>query len=356
MDFILNGQGHGDVAALLLQHNCDVGCLRPFVGNDNRSYISVRSGRHDDKGQPILNNIVTNAPATLRKDEWILLDQQVMKVARNRLRAFADLRSAGLTYSVPNAMGHTVLQTQNQGDIGAAIISMDGIRVSESDRPHFDLVSLPLPIIHKDFFFSLRQIATSRNGGTPIDTTTAEICGRKVAEELESLTLGTGSTNSYGGGVIYGYTNYTNRLTRTITAPTAAGWIPHTLIQDILAMRQQLYNAFHYGPYMVYVAPAWDEYLDDDFSQAKGDNTLRERLRRINGIQDVRTVDRLTNFDIVVVEMNSDVVRAVIGFDVTTVQWPSHGGMQQNFKVMCCLVPQLRADQNNNTGINHGSV
>jgi hypothetical protein len=42
--------------------------------------------------------------------------------------------------------------------------------------------------------------------------------------------------------------------------------------------------------------------------------------------------------------------------DVTTVQWDEKGGMKKNFKIMAIIVPQLRADQNSNTGIVHGTV
>ena len=55
----------------------------------------------------------------------------------------------------------------------------------------------------------------------------------------------------------------------------------------------------------------------------------------------------------VMVQMTTDVVREVVGMDITTVQWETKGGMQLNFKVMAILVPQLRADQNGNTGIVH---
>jgi hypothetical protein len=107
---------------------------------------------------------------------------------------------------------------------------------------------------------------------------------------------------------------------------------------------------------MLYNGPDWDAYMDDDYSSQKGDLTLRDRIKKIDGIQDVRTLDYMTGFDLVLLQMTSDVVREVIGMEVTTVQWESKGGMQLNFKVMCILVPQFRSDQNNCTGIIHGSV
>ena len=101
-----------------------------------------------------------------------------------------------------------------------------------------------------------------------------------------------------------------------------------------------------------------DTYLDDDYSTAKSDLTLRERLKKISDIQDVRTLDYLSTSDyvMVLVQMTSDVVRQVVGMDITTLQWESKGGMQINFKVIAILVPQIRADQNSNTGIVHGTT
>ena len=83
---------------------------------------------------------------------------------------------------------------------------------------------------------------------------------------------------------------------------------------------------------------------------------MRERVKSINGIIDIRTLDFMQNYDIVLVQMTSDIIRMVIGMDITTVMWDTKGGMQKNFKVMAIMVPQLRADINGNTGIVYGSV
>ncbi len=96
--------------------------------------------------------------------------------------------------------------------------------------------------------------------------------------------------------------------------------------------------------------------MDDDFSTYKGSKTLRDRLREVEGIDDVVTLDYLVGYDMVLVQMTTNVVRTVVGMDITTVQWESHGGMKLNFKVMAIIIPQLRSDFNSNTGIVHGSV
>lgn len=351
MEFIMNGQASGAVATTLLNNNFDPAALRPWVGKDGRSYIARLNAAGKLEAMPTMN-----ATATLRKDEWKILDNAIVLAAKERLRIVADLRSAGLTFNIPNGMGKTVLETETMSDITPAIVSMDPARESEGDRPQFDLSNLPLPVIHKDFYFNARQVATSRNSGASIDTSTAQAAARRVSEEAEKLVIGTGSSVSYGGGTIYGLTNFPNRITSGVTSPTDGGWTPATLVREVLAMRQASEDAHHHGPWVLYNSPSWDQFLDDDYSAAKGDNTLRQRLMAINGIQDVRTLDHLSGEQLILVQQTSDIIREVIGMDITTVQWESHGGMRLNFKVMAILVPQLRADYYGNTGIVHANA
>lgn len=349
-DFVINGNASGDVASTLMANNFDVKALRPFFGEDGLPYITI----NENGSQSV--RPVHNANTTLRKDEWKHLDSTVVKAAQQRLKVAGGLISAGLTYSVPGAMGKTVLETERQGDINAASISMDGLNQSDADRPEYDLVNLPLPIIHKDFHFSARQIQASRNGGSPLDTSMAELASRKVAEEIEKLTLGVSDTYAFGGGTIYGLENFPNRLTKTnVTDPTTSGWTGETLVDEVLAMRTQSQDAKHYGPWKLLCSTSWDQYLDKDYSANKGDNTLRERLAKIDGITMVETVDFLSADTLILVQLTSDVIRMVRGVDITTVQWDTEGGMRKNFKVMAIMVPQVRADINSNTGIVHGT-
>lgn len=359
LDYILNGAAHGNVAARLLQCGGDVGALRPYIGKDGRSYVTVNMNGKS-------RQIVTNAPATLRKDEWILLDQQLLKVAKPRLKIWTDLASAGLIKTIPNGLSKSIYQYQNVSDIAPADISMDGLAQTDRDRPVFDLVNLPLPIIHKDFSFSLREILTSRTatnslgGGmeatASIDTTTAELAARRCAEELEKLVLGVTAAYSYGGGTIYGLTNYPYRDTKSMTTPTGSN--AYNTLADVLDMKKKSQDMYHYGPWMLYNSTSWDQFLDNDYILAGGTSTyktLRERLKMIEGIIDVRTLDYLPAKTMLLVEMNPEVIRGISGMDLTTVSWEGSGGMELFFKVMLIGVPQCRADQNGNTGIIHGT-
>ena len=210
--------GYGDVSSRLMMNNFDPRCLRPFLNSNNQSVITKMVGR-DSLNKPILQNVVTHNAATLRKDDWVQIDEAVVQAARPRLRFFNDLRAAGLNVNLPNALGKTVWQYERQSDITPATVSMDGLRKGDSDRPLYDMQQMPLPIIHKDFSFSARQIAVSRNSNSPIDVTTAASASRMVAEKVERLALGVDEDFNYGGGQVYGVCNYPNRLTKVFTNP-----------------------------------------------------------------------------------------------------------------------------------------
>jgi len=347
--FIYNGQAVGDVAETLLANDFDVSVLRPYLGTNGRTYVNRRIGGK------VVAVPVANATATLRKDDWLALDRAIVAAARPRLRLVSDLRAAGLQYVIPNGMGKTVLQTETIGDISPATVSMDGLRAGNADRPTFDLTNLPLPIVHKDFHFSARQIAASRNGGSPLDTSAAELAARMVGEEIEKMHLGVSSSFAYGGGTLAGLVNFTPALSKTLTAPTAQGWSGSTFVNEVLDMRALAAAAYHYGPFRLYHSPAWDKYLDNDF-KANSDLTVRQRVAAIEGIGGVTSADHLTGYQAVLVQMTSDVIRVVVGMEITTIQWDTNGGLQKNFKVMGILVPQVRADQNANTGIVVGAT
>lgn len=351
VDFLVhNGKGfqaHGDVAKVLLDSDFDPGALRPYFGSDNRPYITKNV---NGTQQTVL---ALNAPTILRKDEWKMIDDQVMDaVYTTPVRLWNDLRARGNVIRIPNGMGKTVYEYQRASDIGPATTSMDGIRESDADRPEFDLTGIPLPIIHKDFQFSARQIAISRNNGPSLDTMMARLSARKCLEEVEKYTVGS-QTFPFAGYNIYGYTNFPQRMTQTLTAPSSANHA--TTISEILSMRKKLTDKGFSGPFVLYNSPAWELYLDEDYLTTKGDNTFRERILAIEGISAIRTSYWLPGNTMLMVQLTPEVAQPIVGMDVTTLQWPSKGGMMVNFKVMCIMIPLLRADINGVTGIVHGS-
>lgn len=345
-------QANGSIANRLLHSGMDWRVLRPFVGEDNRSYINRPVLNHKTgelEEQPVL---ISNL-ATLRIREWELLDGAMLDVATAELMMWGDLRSRpSLVFNIPDAMGVTVVQSQNISNVNRASVSMDGIRRGPSDLPVYDTVGTPVPIIHKEFQLTLRELETGRRGGVGIDVSAARLSMKRCAEELEMMVTGA-TTFAYGGYSVYGYTNWPGRLTYSMTLPTAPGWTPATFITEITAIKKQLRDQYHRGPFLVYASTAWEPYLSEDYSGAKGDNTLLERTLRIRGIEDIKISEWLSGFTLIFVEMQPETVRALQGMDFRTLQWTEQGDMEFHFKIMGIMLPQLRGDQLGQTGVLH---
>lgn len=354
-DFIMNGAAHGNFAARLFNSGMDLDSLRPYTAEDGKTYVTRQTGYKDNKPQ-YKPQLVTNAPATLLKDEWIYLDRTVREVARARLGAVGDVNSRGLRMDIPNGLGTTVLQYQTASDIGPATISMDGLRRGENDRPLYEIKNLPLPIIHKDFSYSMRDVLVSRSNKSGLDVTSVRLATIKVVEEVEKLLIGTTLYPSFGGGTIYGYTTYPDRILKTITNPTSVGWKPEKLLSEMLEAKELMLNNYQYGRAMVYTGLGWEKYLDNDYSSAKGDNTLRDRIKKINNIEDVKTLDYLTGYQMILVIMDMSVVRMVNVAPLRVIRWEEQGGMEMKFKVLMSSIPQFRSDYNGKTGLMHLNV
>jgi len=339
------GGGSG-IAAQLLKHGFNPNALRPFAMNaDGQAYIANAQS----------NGVIPVQNATLLYDEWKFIDRAVRQTAKQRLRWVNTLRAMGLTMALPNAMSKTVMTYQNQSDISAAQVSMDGLGKGNNDRPDYDLTTIPIPIVHKDFFFSARELATSREGGHPLDTSNAELATRMVSETIEEMHLGTYGTYAYGGGTLYGLVNFPSRNTRTITAWDASSKTGLLRLTDVLNMKQDLLTARHYGPYKLLISANYETILDDEYSTAYP-QTLRQRIMQIESIDSIEVSDWLSDDTLVLVQMTSDVVQLINGFDPVVVQWETEGGMRLNFKVMAILPPRIRADYNSRCGIVHATV
>lgn len=350
------GQFSDPKLGALLGTSFNVNQFRPFINlSDGKSYVSMPHSDPEKRkagetiGVPFVANRVVNN-ATLLRDEWIEIDRAVKMIARERLVAASDLISRGLTYNLNNPMGKTVLEYQDMNDPGEANVDMDAATQYKNDRPIFETKYLPIPIIHSDFVISDRVLSASRTYGDSLDTTMAEACTRRVAEKLEDM-LVTNTTFAYGGGTIYSYISDTNKNTATLSENwDASGKTGAEIIADVIAMKQAMIDAKHYGPYVIYIPTSYETVLDEDYATGYP-KTIRTRILEIDGIESIKVVDRLPDDTVVMVEMNAGNVRLVNGFSPTVLQWDTQGGLMHHFKVMAIQVPQIRADQDGNSGI-----
>lgn len=341
-----NGQGGvtstGSVAQRLLSGGFNINALRPAIP-DNAQY-------NYHNGMFYHNGLIANA--TLRRLEWQLYDEAVIDIARRRLVGVQDLISAGLTYNVPDALGVTQITWEQISSMTGAEISMSGLSQTPNDRQEFNQLTLPLPIIHKDFNMNIRHLHSTRRMGTPLDVSQAELSARIVTEAIETM-LFAGSTVLGTNNTIYGYLTAPNRSTGSVTA----SWTSATgtqILTDVLAMIGAAKAKNQYGPYMIYVPSEVFTAMGADFKAAT-DRTIMERILAIPGISGIKESKDLSASNIIMIQLTRDVVDMVDGMQPTTVEWESHGGMVTNFKVMAIMVPRLKYDYINQSGVVHYS-
>lgn len=352
-----NGAGQGELAAYMLaQERIDPGLMRPWVGDDGLSYVTIYKG-----GNPKLITSYAEHKleqqrqiqtyATLRRDEWKLLDEAVVGISETRLNGVQDLIDNNLVKVIGNGMGTTVLEYHTVTGTMTADLTMDAVTRSQGDRPDYGVAYMPLPIIHVDYEINARVLMASRRLGNPLDTTSAERAGRAVAEQLENM-LFTDTTYTFGGGVIYSYLNEPNINAVTLAQNwDASGKTGLEIITDVLAMKQASIGAKHYGPFALYIPTAYETPLDEDYSTAKGSNTVRERILQIAQVSSIKVVDTLPANTVIMVQMTSDVVRLVQGMPIQNVQWQTEGNTITKYKVMTIQVPQVRSDASSNSGV-----
>ena len=339
---IYQGKAYGDVATTLLANGMNANALRPWVGDDGRSFVN-----NDGKAVPTAN------AATLRKDEWKQFDDAIVKVAQSRMVGVKDLKSRGLILDIENGLGTTVLETEIMSDISDAELNMDGDVEAKGDRPMYDIGYLPLPIISKPFQISTRVLEASRKRGQPLDTANAEMCVRKIVEKMESILFTGSDSYAFGGGTLYGYMDAPNSNSVNLVDDWDDSSCSGTeVLTDVLAMKQSLIDAKMYGPYVMYIPTNYETALDDEF-KTNSDVSIRERLMKISGISEIIVADSLTANNVLLVQMSSDVVRMVSGLPITMLQWESSGGMRLNYNIITIDVPQVRSDYEGNSGICH---
>jgi uncharacterized linocin/CFP29 family protein len=356
IDFIGNGQAQGEVAGLLANGALNPNKMRPFLAKNKQgkvgAYISVFKGGDAKKPENYSIQPVTNA--TLRRDEWKQLDDALLRVQRERLTGFDDLQANGLVYNLNNGIGTTVLEHHKISDAMSAELSMDGKVRGQNDRPDYKTEYLPIPIVHVDYEINMRALEASRSLGNPLDISSAESAVRRIREKLDDM-LFTDTSYAFGGGTIYSYLNHPDRNEVTLsTAWDASGKSAGDIVDDVVAMKQASIDAKHYGPWVIYIPTSYETVLDEDYdTNGQSTQTIRERILKISGIQDIKVADRLADDNVVMVQMTSNVVRIVNGMPIQNVEWKSEGQFVGNYKVMTIQVPQIRSDYNGNTGLVH---
>jgi hypothetical protein len=321
-----------------------------LLASGNNIRINQKTGQLENIINPG-DKLVNNA-TTLRHEEGIVYDNVLIEVARTRLNGIADLQKRGLVKNL-GGLGTIISMWERQGDMTGAKIDMDGRTASENDGLTFDEVGVPIPIFHKAWHLGERKLMASRQRGESLDTTQARIASRIVLESMEDALFNGIPNLSVAGLQVYGYTNHPSRNTYTLTANWTSA-VGTAIIPDVKAMLQIMLDDYKWGPYVLYVAKDISVNLESDYSSAKGEGTIRDRILKFENISDVKTADFLPNGDVLLVQMDSETVDIAVAQDIRNLTWNIHP-LQTEFMVLSAMAPRIKADRNGNCGIVHGS-
>ena len=343
--------------------------MRPYVNRRGQHVIAVCVGWKpliqnskqvmDRYGLPAKQPILVERPfyrnALLQKYDWEQIDATVQDVHRLPLVGIDDLRADGLVHPL-DGIGVSISTYEQLTDMSGAEAGMSILSKGEKDRPGYNPVSIPVPVIWKEFSFDARSLAASgRNGHTRLDTTGTRIATIKVRELLEDM-LFNGSSIKSGEASIYGYTNHPNRIT-----DTAAGFGGgdfgtdgnghKTFVGMIEALRRRGFK----GPYRGYVANTQYSQLLALTGDNKSETQLSVIQRTIPDLKSVKPSDRLADGEVAVVSMQPDVVDLAVGQDFTPVSWMEYGGALSEFRVLGAMVPRIKYDANDSAGVAHAT-
>ena len=364
IDLISNNQSQGLVAnALQKSGSLNVNKKRPYLDEDMIPCITVFKGGDPtdiDNYEAVYARdmgLNVNAETTLTKEEWLELDAAVESVSREELTVYDYFVSKGLTKPMKNAYGTTVIQWQTISDSQSAIMSMDGVARGQGDRVQYADKFLPIPILHADYEINSRFLAVSRKDGNGVDVEEAANAARRIMEKKEDLLIGTG-TYTFGGGTMYSLVNFPHRNLVTLNgAWDASGTTAAQIIEDVKNLKRANKDALRGGPGVLILPDAYEDRLGDDYD-VSGNSlmTIKDRIMKLGGIEDIIYSSRIADDNILFVELSKRTIEIITGMALTNLYWETEGGMVGKYKLMEITVPRFRSDYNDHCGIAHGAI
>lgn len=306
--------------------------------------------------------------ATLRRDEWELMDETVTAAAQETLTAVDDVLSRGLRLNLTDPFGTPIVTSERVGEMSAAQVAMYAGTPPQDDRVSYDLWGVPVPVISKGFWLDERVLAASRRGGSNLDTTNADAATRVVSEKMEEIMF-TGGGVSYGGYTLYGLTNHPNVNVGSLSASwaTLASTNPGAIASDIITMKAALAADYATGPYLLYIPRAWIDLLDHGYFETTAaspaavtgmiapQQTVRQHILGMSDIEAIRPTSQLTT-GVVLVSMRRNVIDIAWGFAPRLISWTMQAGMTSHFRVLAVMAPRIKADINGRSGIAYFTV
>jgi uncharacterized linocin/CFP29 family protein len=302
------------------------------------------------------------ALAPLNDRAQVVLDDAVVEVGMDRLTFVADIMAAGLTYNLSDPLSVTQLEWYASNKVGNAQRVMNPSARTENFLPDRLPSRLPVYLTTAKFELDIRTLRMSQRVGMPLDTAGIKSATRAVNEAVEDAAINGATTLdgqelSVAGYAAPGLVNAPDAATQALTA---AAWdttpVAATILSEVQQMLASLRANKKFGPFRMYINTEVGAVLDNDYVSAAPQNTIRERLLKLDGLQAIRTADMMPATKVVIVQMTSDVIDLVVGQQPTVIPWTSLDGFVFHNMVMGILIPRVRSDYNAASGVCVGTI
>jgi len=297
-------------------------------------------------GKPVVNGIL-KANAMIGRDQWENIDQAVVKMARIRMNAWADVESRGLVSGT--SLAEWLSSWNVSSEMTTAEVNMDFETQTGEDRTDRKRYSVPIPIISKTFSYGRREIITAERFGADLETNEAEEATAAVVDMLETILIDGYTSVKLEGNSIPGYRTLTARTTGSATGDFGTLSNIHP---TFLAMIKAAGSNRYHGPFDFYLHT--DQYTEmlEIYSDGTGDSAL-DRVLRIPKVNSVKINDKCTAGELIGVQLESNVVDIRQAMALEVRRWENRDGSRAWFKVMVAAAPRLKTDYNGKSGIIH---
>jgi len=280
----------------------------------------------------------------------------VFPVLADQLNLVQALEGAGLTTDI--SMAHTISTWRVATDLTEAEHNMDARTRSEEDQVSFTKQGVPVPLTHKDYRIGHRELKESRNMGTGLDTMMARSAARKVSEALEDLVIdGLPDLQIQDNGTVMNLPGLRNHQDRE--QYSGSSWsTPDNVTTDLNSMIERLErNNFEAGGrgYWLIHGTGIKSKLREDYD-SDGDKSVAGRVDQMSEIQNRLYVPRMPDGEAVLLKPVPEVIDIARDPDGTqNIQWSSHGGMENQFKVLSLMAPRLKSQADGSMGVVHAT-
>lgn len=334
--------------------NLGGGLLETLVST-GRSYLNAENKvciTDNAENEVVINENLgmTMNASTLRKDEWIRFDEKIVETEQEARDWLDFVNANSMTEILPDALGTMEMEYETVSDTAGAVTSMDGAGKTQDSDIEYKTEYVPVPYTHTDWELDLRRLTASRKRGAALDTTMAVKKTRDVMAEVENNALN--GNFPYGKGVMYGLLTFPYVIADTgKVAWTDAGKTGAQILADVTSYITQLNAANYFGTFTLFVNNAYALKLDDDYSTAYPNLTIKDRILRNAAIDAVVTIGAFPANTLVVMKKDKEAYTLVKGLPVTMYETGTNHGFRRQYRLGTIQFPMMKHDYDDKTPI-----